>query len=117
VSAAVVLNDCTLWPHVAALAAQILPHKAAHTTSNRDWSLMSACRNPWALLKSHPTLLVFHGLLGASAEAAFAMLCLAGSALGFAVACGAVHPLMFTALWMLYLSVASVGQAFLPQPG
>ncbi|WIA34659.1 hypothetical protein OEZ86_012974 [Tetradesmus obliquus] len=77
----------------------------------------SYARNPSALLWSHPTLLVFHGLLGLSAEAAFVALCIAGSALGFAAACGAAHPLVFTALWLLYLSVASVGQAFLPQPG
>jgi hypothetical protein len=69
------------------------------------------------MLQSHPTLLVFHGLLGLSAEAAFATLCVAGAAIGFAAACGAVHPIVFTALWLLYLSVVSVGQAFLPQPG
>jgi hypothetical protein len=69
------------------------------------------------MLQFHPTLLVFHGILGLSAEAAFAMLCMAGIALGFAAACGATHPIIFSALWLLYLSVTSVGQAFLPQPG
>lgn len=89
----------------------------ASTLPNTLRCCVGACRNPSALLWSHPTLLVFHGLLGLSAEAAFVALCIAGSALGFAAACGAAHPLVFTALWLLYLSVASVGQAFLPQPG
>lgn len=69
------------------------------------------------MLQHQPALLVFHNLLGFSIDAAFAALCAAGVAVGFAAACGAVHPFIFTTLWLLYLSVVSVGQAFLPQPG
>lgn len=69
------------------------------------------------MLPSHPTLLWLHGSLGLAAETALWLVCAAGLVAALAAACGVLHPAIFAALWLLYLSVVSVGQAFLPHPG
>ena len=62
-------------------------------------------------------MLWLHPVLGVSAETMFYAVCVAGVAVSMAAAWGVLHPLVFGALWALYLSVVSVGQAFFAQPG
>jgi hypothetical protein len=57
----------------------------------------------WLLCR--PSLLWLHGALGLTAEALLTLVCTAGWLLSAAAACGVVHPLVFCALWLLYLSV------------
>lgn len=59
-----------------------------------------------------PTLLRFHGALGVTAEAVLAAVVVSGWFLSAAAACGATHPLVFGALWLLYLSFVSLGGSF-----
>jgi len=60
-----------------------------------------------------PSLIWFHDVLGFTAEAMLVAICTTGWLLAATAACGAAHPLVFTALWLLYLSFVSLGGSFI----
>lgn len=62
--------------------------------------------------RSFPSLLWLHDSLGLTAEAMLAALCSAGWLLSAAAACGLLHPLVFAAVWLIYLSFKSLGGDF-----
>lgn len=60
-----------------------------------------------------PSVLWLHGTLGLTAEALLAAVCSVGLLLSASAACGFLtHPLVFGALWLLYLSFVSLGGSF-----
>lgn len=65
------------------------------------------------LCRSFPSLLWLHSSLGLTAEALLAVLCSIGWLLSAAAACSVVHPLLFAAQWLIYLSFKSLGGGFL----
>lgn len=68
---------------------------------------------PGCSCRPFPSLLWLHSSLGLTAEALMAAVCSAGCLLSAAAACGIVHPVVFTLLWMLCLSFKSLGGDFL----